>query len=63
MNYFISYIIKSKDSAMSPITHYGNIIMDLPHEILDKSDIADIQDHLATNLENSIVIVLWFNKL
>ena len=63
MNYFISYTIKSKDPMMSPITHYGNVIMDLPHAIKDESDIIDIQNHLAVHFENSVIIILWFNKL
>lgn len=63
MNYFISYAIKSKDPMMSPITHYGNVVMDLPHIIKDTSDITDIQNYVATHFENSNVIILYFNKL
>ena len=63
MNYFISYAIKSKDPMMSPITHYGNTLVDLPHEIIDISDITDLQNHIAENFENSIIVILWFNKL
>ena len=60
MNYFISYALRFKDN---PISHFGNIVIDLPHEIKDSSDIEDIQKQLATYFENSIIVILSFNKL
>lgn len=62
-NYFISYALKYKDVQMSPITNYGNLVIDLPHTINDDTDIRDIQLLLADKFPQTDVIVLWFKKL
>ena len=62
-NYFISYALKSNDAMMSPITHYGNVVLNLPHDIFDESDIRDIQNLVEKNYPDNKVAVLWFQKL
>ena len=61
--YFISYALKSKDAMMWPITHYGNEVLDLPHEILDETDILDIQGLIEKEYTEYKAIILWFQKL
>jgi hypothetical protein len=62
-NYFVSYALKFKGAEMSPITHYDNAVIDLPHEVIDDTDIRDIQILVDKHYTDMYSKVLWFQKL
>lgn len=61
--YFISYVLKFKDPQMAPITNYGNMVLDLPHEIIDDTDIRDLQILLGEDYPDCNILIIWFKKL
>ena len=63
MKYFISSALKYQDPQMAPVTHYGNLNINLPHKITDDSDIADLQALLAEKNKGFNVIILWFQEM